>query len=300
VSQPPGDPPDGSEPPVPPPPVAPPYGAPAPGGWQQPPAYPAQQPYGPPPPYGPNPYGGAPYGAPYAPPPGRNRRGLVVALIAGFVVLLVCVTVTAVALVHRDDEPHAARPAAPPSGGTATVAPDGTVTMAKAGVGRPLVDVYEDFQCPICKEFHGVNDATLKSLAGEGRAKIVYHPIVIFGSEPLSGNSTRAAAAAHCVTDGNAWLAFQDQLFLHQPPEGSAGFSVDDLVSYGATAGIAGGGFASCVRTQRYAAQVRQASQAAISGGVDGTPTVKVNGRALPTNETLSAQGLRNAVVAAG
>jgi hypothetical protein len=54
------------------------------------------------------------------------------------------------------------------------------------------------------------------------------------------------------------------------------------------------------VRTLRYAAQVRQASRAAITGGVVGTPTVKVNGKALATNETLTAGGLRNAVVAAG
>jgi hypothetical protein len=45
---------------------------------------------------------------------------------------------------------------------------------------------------------------------------------------------------------------------------------------------------------------VKQASQAAISGGVFGTPTGKVNGRALATNETLTAEGLRNAIVAAG
>jgi protein-disulfide isomerase len=162
------------------------------------------------------------------------------------------------------------------------------------------VDVYEDFQCPVCKEFHRINDATLKNLAGEGRAKVVYHPIVIFSSEPLSGNSTRAAAAAHCVTDGDRWLAYQDQLFLHQPEEGSQGFSVADLLSFGKTAGETGSGFASCVRTLRYAAEVRRTSQAAISGGISGTPTVKVNGEALATDETMTAEGLRNAVVAAG
>jgi protein-disulfide isomerase len=49
------------------------------------------------------------------------------------------------------------------------------------------------------------------------------------------------------------------------------------------------------VRKQKYTVRVRQASQAAIGGGVNGTPTVKVNGTALPTNETLSAEGLRDA-----
>jgi protein-disulfide isomerase len=219
-----------------------------------------------------------------------------VGLVAGFAVLVAVTAVTAV-LVARDD--RRGTPVALPSGVGARAATDGTVTMATSGVTTPLVEVYEDFQCPICKEFHRVNDATLKTLAGEGKAKVVYHPIVIFSGEPLASNSTRASAAAHCVTDGAEWLSFQDQLFLHQPPEGSAGFSADDLVTYGATAGVSASGFAACVRTQRYAAQVRQASAQAIAGGILGTPTVKVNGTALPTNETLTAEGLRNAVIAA-
>jgi protein-disulfide isomerase len=225
----------------------------------------------------------------------------VIGLVAGFVVLVVCVAVTAF-LLSRDNQidKQIDKPVALPTGVTADVAPDGTVTMVKRGVAGPLVDVFEDFQCPICKEFHRVNDSTLKSLAGEGKAKVVYHPIVIFGSEPLSGNSLRASAAAHCITDGDHWLAFEDQLFAHQPPEGSAGFSTADLVSYGSAAGIGDSEFAACVRSQHYAPQVKQASQAAISGGVFGTPTVKVNGRALATNETLTAEGLRNAIVAAG
>jgi hypothetical protein len=74
---------------------------------------------------------------------------------------------------------------------------------------------------------------------------------VIFSQEPLAGNSTRAPAAAHRVTDGAEWLF-----------------------------------------TQR----VRRAGTA----GVVGTPTVKVNGTALPTDETLTAEALRNAVIAAG
>ncbi|MDN3353244.1 thioredoxin domain-containing protein [Actinomadura sp. DC4] len=296
MSQPPSGPPQqGPEPPDDLPPGAPPpY-----GNWQPPP-------YGPPPPrYGPQPYGrppydAPPYGQPYygpPPPPAGGRRGLIVGLSAGLLVLVICIVVTAV-LVSQDGKRGKA--VALPAGVTATVAPDGTVAMAKSGVTTPLVDVYEDFQCPVCKEFHRVNDSTLKNLAGEGKAKVVYHPIVIFSQEPLAGNSTRASAAAHCVTDGAEWLSFQDQLFLHQPPEGSAGFSAADLVSYGGAAGVGASGFASCVRSQRYAAQVRQTSGLAIAGGILGTPTVKVNGTALPTNETLTAEGLRNGIIAAG
>ncbi len=213
---------------------------------------------------------------------------------AGAVVLVVCVVVTAV-LVSRDDDGGAA-PVTMPSGVVAVALGDGTVSVAKPGVNAPVVDVFEDFQCPVCKSFHQVNGSTLTNLAGEGKAKIVYHPIVIFSNEPLQGNSLRAASAAHCITAGDRWLKFQDQVFAHQPAEGSSGFTVAELVAYGSSAGITESGFGSCVRSQRYASDVRRASQSAITGGLQGTPTVKVDGRTLSTNETLTVDGLRDAV----
>ena len=310
VSQPPGGPPpEGHEPPEP--------SADVPHGWEPPsPGAPPQ--YGPPqygPQYGPSPYGpagygtppygtqpggpppyGAPYGPSYVPPPPRSRRGLVAGLVAGFVVLAVCATVTTV-LLRRDGE--RGRHVALPPGVTVTTASDGSVTMVRSGVSSPLVDVYEDFQCPICREFHRVNDATLKNLAAQGQAKVVYRPIVIFTDEPLAGNSLRASAAAHCVRDGAGWLAFQDQLFAHQPPEGSSGFSVSDLLAYGQAAGVADSAFGGCVRVRRFGAQVREETRKAIAGGVYGTPTVKVNGTALSSSETLTAEGLRHAITAA-
>ena len=61
-----------------------------------------------------------------------------------------------------------------------TVAADGSFVMAKAGVEKPVLDVYEDFQCPACKALEETSGATIKNLAAEGKAKVVYHPITIF------------------------------------------------------------------------------------------------------------------------
>lgn len=250
------------------------------------------------PPYGPPTQGTGPYGPPPALRHTRRGTGLVVGLLAGVVVLIVCVAVTAFLLLQDDDGP--VKPVAVPSGVTAAANPDaGVVTMAEPGVTRPVVDIFEDFQCPVCREFHRVNDVTLKEIAGQGKAKVVYHPIVIFSDEPLAGNSLRASAAAHCVSDGKRWIAYQEQLFAHQPEEGKTGFATEDLVSYGRAAGITDAGFASCVRSGRYTADVRGASQAAIAGGINGTPTVKLNGKPLDLNEILTATGLRAAVDAA-
>jgi hypothetical protein len=44
---------------------------------------------------------------------------------------------------------------------------------------------------------------------------------------------------------------------------------------------------------------VRQETERAIAGGVYGTPTVKVNGTAPSSSETLTAEGPRHAMIAA-
>ncbi|MCO6005662.1 DsbA family protein [Actinoallomurus purpureus] len=295
-----GTPPHGAPQPAPPPYTPPPGPPPGPGmpGPQYGPGMPGA-PYGPGAPYRP----GAPYApGPYGPPPGGRggRTGLVVGLVAGGLVLVVGVAVTAFLLL-RDGGGKVAGPSALPGG--VLVSLDGgasTATVAARGVSRPVVDVYEDFQCPPCKTFHDTDDGTLRTLAAERKAVIVYHPMVIFSTEPMAGSSTRAAAAIRCATDGLHWLAYQDQLFAHQGPETSTGFTVTDLAAYGSAAGITSTGFASCVRDQEHAAEAQAASRTAVQKGVSSTPTVLVNGTKLSSSETLTPDGLRRAVEAAG
>ena len=53
------------------------------------------------------------------------------------------------------------------------------------------VDLWEDFQCPHCKEFEMVSGNYVNDLVRAGKIKIVYHPMTFIGPE-----SILAAAAA--------------------------------------------------------------------------------------------------------
>ncbi|WP_310741749.1 thioredoxin domain-containing protein [Microbispora sp. H13382] len=182
-----------------------------------------------------------------------------------------------------------------------TVQEDGTVVMAKSGVTAPVVDVFEDFQCPACKQFEETSGSTLKNLAAEGKAKVVYHPITIFGQEPTKGNSLRAASAARCVTDGQQWLAYHDKLYKNQPSETVTGFTIDELIKWGKEAGVTATDFDNCVREQRNVAAHQQFSEKTMSTQkLTGTPTVKLNGKDLDTNVAFVPNSLRDAVESAG
>jgi protein-disulfide isomerase len=180
-----------------------------------------------------------------------------------------------------------------------TVRPDGSAVMANAGVTKPVVDIYEDFQCPVCKELERVSGQTFKNLAAEGRARVVYHPITIFSRDPTKSNSVRAGAAARCVADGRQWIAFHDVLFKKQPPETVDGFKTDDLVDWGQDAGVTAPDFESCVTSQKHAAALLASSQKIMKQqGLKGTPTVKLNGADI-TEQAFTPQQLRDEVTKA-
>lgn len=159
---------------------------------------------------------------------------------------------------------------------------DGNVVMAKPGVTAPVLDIYEDFQCPFCKTFEETSGDTIKRLAAEGKVKVVYHPITLFSQEPLKGNSLRAATALRCVPGGEPWIRFHDRLFAEQPPEGSDGFAVDDLVAWGKEAGVTDSGFENCVRGQQGAnEQLSYSAETMRADKIDGTPIVRLDGQDL-------------------
>ncbi|WP_219472161.1 DsbA family protein [Nonomuraea rhizosphaerae] len=181
-----------------------------------------------------------------------------------------------------------------------TVAADGAVTMAQAGVTAPVVDVYEDFQCPACKQMEEVSGSTYRNLAAEGKAKVVYHPITIFTTEPTKSNSVRAGAAARCVSDGKQWAAFHDLLFKNQPSETVEGFKIDQLVAWAKEAGATSPDVETCITGQKHAqAQLDYSTKVNTEQKLQGTPTVKLNGKEMDNQVVFSPQDLREAITGA-
>lgn len=157
------------------------------------------------------------------------------------------------------------------------------------------IDIYLDFQCPVCKAYEELNGATIEQLVAAGQAKVVYHPIAYLDRFSGTQYSTRSSQASGCAADSGVFPAYLTLLFAHQPPENSAGLPDEQLIALGQKAG-AGDGFAQCVQDERYAGWTKSLTDAASRAGVNGTPTVLVDGA--PVDRTPEA--LRAAVAAAG
>ena len=176
----------------------------------------------------------------------------------------------------------------------------GSITMAKPGVATPKLEIFEDFQCPICQQFEQTSGGTIKRLAAQGKVNVIYKPFQLFQQEPLSGNSQRAANAALCVP-ADKWVSYHDALYKYQPAEGTKGFATKDLISWGTDLGITDPAFRTCVTDLQKKSELATITADALGPRkVQGTPTVFLNGKQLDTQTQLfSPQTLEAVILAA-
>ncbi|GAA2732059.1 DsbA family protein [Actinocorallia aurantiaca] len=224
----------------------------------------------------------------------REKRKRLIATVGGALALIL-VAVGLVVYVNstKDQSEDYAGALAP-----VTREADGSIVMAQAGVTTPVLEIYEDFQCPACKNLEDTSGDTIKRLAAEGKVKVVFRPFRLFGQDPLKSNSERAANAALCAP-ADKWVPFHDKIFANQPREGSVGFENDDLVAWGGDAGITGAEFENCVKQGEKNTQVAAMTEYALkTAKVESTPTVKLDGEVI-TDAAFSPGDLEKAVASA-
>lgn len=159
-------------------------------------------------------------------------------------------------------------------------------------VGRqdaPLtIDVFEDFQCPVCKQFEAKSGQAISDAVDAGKIRVRYHILTFLDSHSGSGDySSRAAGAALCVAElepQETWRRYHSVLYERQPAENGKDFSNDQLADIAGEVG-AGEPTKECIRTQSKIGQAKEFAKqsteqlAKAQGGRAGTPSVLVAGR---------------------
>lgn len=211
----------------------------------------------------------------------RTRR--IVGIGLGVVALILTVIVIVVFIRTPASAPGAASGA--PRNATATN--DGvTLYAGHAKPDAPRIDVYLDFQCPVCKTAESSYNATMKQLAEAGDIVLVQHTLTFMDGNLHNTASTRAATAATCADiDGTTYPAMTAAIYARQQTEelvGSVGYE-DSLLrsTLPAEVGITGAAlttYQQCYDTAAPRAFLANVTKAGYAANVGGTPTFQRNG----------------------
>jgi len=214
-----------------------------------------------------------------------GRKGPTPALIGGLVVVVLFAAVVGFGI-YRSQQSASGTDAALPTGATAA-----GLTIGNAAAPA-TIDIYLDFQCPICKAYEAQSGATIDSMVAAGKAKVVYHPVAFLDSKSSTQYSTRASAASGCAATAGVFPQFLKLLYANQPPENAAGLPDEQLVSLAEQAGAPAGSIEQCISNGTYKPWTAGVTDAASKAGVNGTPTVLVNGKEIDNTDA----ALRTAV----
>ena len=149
----------------------------------------------------------------------------------------------------------------------------------------PNVVLYEDSQCPICKDYETQFGNAMLQLIDEGKitleVRTAYFLDYKIQQTPNKKSSQRAAAAAAADAVGK-YREYHKVVYENQPPEG-VGYTDQQLrVDFAAKAGITGDDlatFQNLYDTKAYANFAKDSNDAMRLAGVEGTPTYVVNGK---------------------
>jgi protein-disulfide isomerase len=158
---------------------------------------------------------------------------------------------------------------------TATIdADNGSAIVLNPGSTK-VIDIWEDPQCPVCKNFEDAIGDYVDSLVREKKATVRFHVLSFLGDE-----SVRAANASFCAADEGQYLDFHHALYAVQSPLENSGFwSNEKLVSIGQKIGITSTTFSDCVTKESKLDLVTANYDSMSKFGVQGTPTVFINGK---------------------
>jgi Thioredoxin len=164
--------------------------------------------------------------------------------------------------------------------------PDRGVLVGSQGARRRMV-VFEDLQCPYCREFEDVSGDLLRREVAAGAVAVEYRIRSFLGPE-----SVRAANALAAAAGAGRFDELRREMFANQPPEHSGGFSTQDLLDLGTRVGLTSPDYVAAVREGRYENWVRESDDVFEEQDSRGTPFAVLDGRPVGFDTLSDPEGL--------
>jgi len=143
---------------------------------------------------------------------------------------------------------------------------------------------YSDFQCPFCQKFFNDTYGALKSkYVDTGKVSFDYRHFPL----PSHQNAQKSAEASECAADQGKFFVYHDVLFENMQSDGT-GLNNTDLKQYAKDLGLNTSRFNQCLDNGEKTDIVKADLSAGQSLGVNGTPTLFVNGKMIVGAQAVS------------
>jgi protein-disulfide isomerase len=144
------------------------------------------------------------------------------------------------------------------------------------------IDVYEDFQCPACRQYtQSLEPQLMRNDVTSGRVYYVFHSFLVIDQatwDSAQKESHQAANAAMCAADQNRFWDYHDILFNNWTGENVGDFTDPRLIAYAQSLNLDMKKFNACFKANSFKGKIDADIASGKKLGVDGTPSIFVNG----------------------
>ena len=229
--------------------------------------------------------------------PSANSKRLLYLLIGGGVLVAAAVAIIVFAAIGSDTSPDSDIRAVADS--SQTEDEDSSTSTQEESVARlPLVTLEEfaDFQCSHCMQFAlGIGKQIKQDFVETGKIRFVFRHFPFIGPE-----SIRAAEATECAADQNKFWEYHDTVFENWKGVNEGHYSDDNLKLFAGSLQLDRGAFDACFDSRKYRGKVEADFRRGEQLGVQGTPSLFLNGEMLtPSSNEELVQLIESAIAAA-
>jgi protein-disulfide isomerase len=212
-----------------------------------------------------------------------------------FVLVSAAALVVALAIIVLGQKPAPSEPTGdlitPPLTYAADIVDGELLGRADAPV---LMEVWADYQCPVCARWDLEQLGTLKSqFVDTGILRIQGRDIAFLGGGAFD-ESLELATGARCAAEQNRFWQFHDLVYWNQGRENEGDHNAAFIASIADRAGVNRSTWDACVAGEEVRESIQSDTNIAVGKGINSTPTIALNGgtpvAGLPDLNTLVAQ----------
>ena len=174
------------------------------------------------------------------------------------------------------------------------------VPFSTAASSAPVLQLWEDLQCPACEALEKSNGEGIRELASTGKIQLIWRPTTFLDANLNNDSSLRATAAWGCAIDQGKTQEFHNTVYANPPATEGDGFTDAQLISFAEESGIEGTAletFTKCMNAHTYLGWAANSTDAFYKSGAQGTPYGVLNGTVVP-NDVLADKDKLDALVA--